>query len=397
MYQIISEDVTLFTGDAILNSLGYGPDRVVDAPGGVFRSILGRVKDPESLKKDVLNKGANLDFKEAFITDSYGLDCKKIVHAISPYRFHDDDDMALLQKTYSNALQLAYDSGIRSICLPLIGTGANGYSSNESFIAAKRAAYHFQKEHDDFDVCVTVFWGDKPLPRRHRRVDEVHYGSNRPFSLIPEATGSEARSAYREEERFLRKQYIEKQKECFGIKPIKTREIDMESLPLEVGDSFGRLIDLFIFAREGTTDKSILPKCWEEIAMNIGDAKDDYFDDDTWFGGNSKYQWHKHANAKKGHKKNPVIPKGEEDPDGVWNTPKKLSILLVACALEMSRKQTEFMFRFCGYYLSKYSKEDLAIRACFEFLATDEEEASILNVYQIYSTKAGKIPFVKKK
>ena len=53
MYRIISEDVTLFNGDAILNSLGYGPDRIVDAPGGIFYSILNRVNDADSLKKEV--------------------------------------------------------------------------------------------------------------------------------------------------------------------------------------------------------------------------------------------------------------------------------------------------------------------------------------------------------
>ena len=390
MYQIISEDVTLFDGDAVLNSLGYGEKRIVEAPGGVFRSLLARVGKPESLKKEVYDNGAQLPFFQAFVTDSFGLRFKKIVHVISPYRDKDDKEVDLLKDAYLNALQVAYDAGIRSICLPLIGTGANGYSSEESFKAARKMAHEFGLSHEDFNIYLTVFWGDRVFyeEERIRRRREGGFQPNKGFGT--ETGGRRRRYAG------IAPAPMEPLEPRLGC-PIDTPRIDMDLLNLQVGDSFGRLIDLFIIARDGNDSKSTLDEGWKEIAEVIGEARDDFFDgEDSGLGGNFKYMWHKHADAKKGIKKTPGIKHGEEDPNGIWATPKKIAILLVACALNMNRKQTEFLFRFCGYYLSAYNNEDLAIKACYEYLATETEDAAILSVYQLYAKKSGKTPFVKR-
>ena len=391
MYQIISEDVVSFNGDAILNSLGHGEKRVADIPGGVFRSILARANDPDSLRKEVYEKGANLPFCQAFITDSFGLDCKKIVHVVSPYRDNDDEDLVLLKDAYSNALRTAYDAGIRSICLPLIGTGANGYCSEESFKAARKTAHEFCLAHEDFNVYLTVFWGNQIFyaEERARRRREGRLRRNYNYDIDQEDP-REFRYALQ------RPSPLDFPKPALG-RPIERSQINMNSLDLQIGDSFGRLIDLFIIARDGSDAKAIVDEGWKEIAEIIGQAREDYFDgEDAGLGGNFKYMWHKHADAKKGIKKTPGIKHGEEDPNGVWATPKKIAILLVACALNMNRKQTEFLFRFCGYYLSAYNAEDLAIKSCYEYLATETEDAAILSIYQLYQTKTGKTPFIKR-
>jgi|GEM_PF-2682862 len=405
MYQIISEDVTLFNGDAILNSLGYGPKRIVDAPGGVFYSILNRVNDAESLKQEIYEKGAELKTSDVFLTKSYGLQCKYIVHVISPFRDEDDEELHSLKEAYLSALTLAYASGIRSICLPLIGTGANGYRSEESFKAAREVAYAFGESHDGFDVYVTVFWGSRKISRLRNSPAHESGGAKPSY---PEEYFDRAEendrfgSAYDSEDRPRRRR--ERGPAPRLGTPIESRLIDMDLLDLKVGDSFGRLIDLFIIARDGDDSENTLFEGWKRIAEEITGAREDYYDDEdnSGKGANFKSIWHKHPDyrkkgkAKKGSAKK-KLKKGEEDPNGVWSIPGKLQILLTACALNMTRRQTEFLYRFCGYYLSKYNSEDLAIKACFECLATETLDSAILDAYQIYWTKTGKTPFVRRK
>ena len=408
MYQIISEDVTLFNGDAILNSLGYGPKRIVDAPGGVFYSILNRVNDAETLKKEVYENGAELPISSAFLTNSFGLQCKHIVHVISPFRDEDDEELDSLKETYLNALKLAYSSGIRSICLPLIGTGANGYRSEESFKAAREVAYAFGEDHKDFDVYVTVFWGSRKISRRrNERIYISHSDGMMPSYPRGPYGGEEGidefYSTYNPEGRPRRRRERGPMPQL-GM-PIESRQIDMDLLDLKVGDSFGRLIDLFIIARDGDDSEPTLFEGWKKIAEEITGAREDYYEDDedhTGKGGNFKSNWHKHPDYRKkgkGKKGSPKkkLKRGEEDPDGIWSIPGKLQILLTACALNMTKRQTEFLYRFCGYYLSKYNPEDLAIKACFVSLATETEDSAILDAYQIYYEKTGKTPFVRRK
>ena len=396
MYQIISEDITLFDGDAILNSLGAGPNAIIDAPGAVFRSILSKVgNNAPKLRKEVYEKGANLKFNQAFITDSYGLQCKYIVNVISPYARDDDKELTKLKEAYTNSLKLAYENGIRSICLPLIGTGANGYNLEQSFKAAKSSAYKFFEEHEDFDVYVTAFWQDEEM-----RDELGSYPRRR-----PRFNGSDLRITLNDACRSM------------PMGPIDSRHINMYDLPLEMGDSFGRLIDLFIIAREGDDDKKTLNEGWNQINSDILGAKDDMDDEEPKRyipieeegkqTTNYKNHWHKHPNYKKTHldkQKGIVAEKtqkksewGEEDPNGIWDRPTKIMILLVACSLNMTRTQAYFLYKFCGYYLSRYDEEDAIITELFEYLATEEEDAAIFTACNLYQMKTGKQIFTKHK
>lgn len=386
MYDLVSTNIVEFTGDAILNSLGYGKDRIIDAPGGIFRSILDAVgKKADDLKAEIYKQGKSLAVTKGFLTGSYGLPCGKIVHVVTPFREDDDEDLNLLRKAYLNAFQLAYDAGIRTICVPLIGSRANGYKPGHSLIIARKAAHAFASEHDDFCISISLYWKENPRGRRAE---------------------SSLRSQYPkdfEEERWERsdengRRFVADRKTYYWPQPgtpIEADEINMDGLELKIGDSFGRLIDLFIIARDGEEDKQSIDGAWTDIQDSIAEIRSKAFNEKGGSGTNFKNSWHKHADAKLGIKK--TVKRGEEEPNGVWSIPGKLQILFVAATLGMDKKQAEFLFRFCGYYLSKFSEEDLTIKSCLPLLDECDSDDAILNMYRIYTARTGKIVFTVKK
>ena len=154
MYHNVSSDLTTFQGDCIVNSLGAG--EYIERPGRIYRSILNASNDSVALMKEVTEKGKNLPFGSVYMTDSFGLPCKKIIHVITPFRRFDRDN-SQITKCYESLLKLALDSGMKSISVPLIGTGANGYWSDKVASIARRVCYRFAEEHPEIDVFFNIF------------------------------------------------------------------------------------------------------------------------------------------------------------------------------------------------------------------------------------------------
>ncbi len=387
MYRIISQDIVKFDGDAIINSLGQGPAKVVDDPGRIFRSILAVAG--KGLAEEVYEKGKDLSFGKSFVTDSYGLPCKKIVHIVTPYRHEDDEMCSDLREAYDDALSLAYEEGIRSIAVPMIGTGANGYSQNESFYASRMAAYDFCLKHKDFDASIVIYRvpiNPRSLMDRPRRLESPQPNWDSAIGRLYYGNGNP-------QERYTRNRYYDAEPSYIpriGEK-IPTQLIDMSVLDVKVGDSFGRVIDLFLAARDGV-DPNVeknFDEAWKAIASCLNTADVKYYHAGHKYKESSynyRYYWHKHADAKHGIQKTPGVKRGAEDPNGVFNTPDKKELMLVACALQMNKKQCDFLMRFCGYYLSQYRHEDIAVKHCYQCLATKDQESNILAVYTIYDT-----------
>ena len=403
MYQILCQDITTFEGDAILNSLGAGPYRITQAPGGVFRSILKAVENRTPLLDEVMMQGSHLEYCDVFATDSYGLPCKKIIHVISPY-FYDDDGFSLLKKAYENVLEFAYSNGIRSICLPLIGTGANGYLDDESFKAAKETAFAFFEKHQDFDVFVTIYLQTRSQSEEPFS-NEATYFDNQSSLLNKQKRYQQEREHISTRKPTSLPIEYRVQKPTLGS-PIPSVLINMNRLGLKVGDSFGRLIDLFIIARDGKDDKETIKHGWDHIQQEIAGAREDNAEDedDAGIGTIYRTKWHKHPAYKKksrDKKKGIVVPPtkrkqtNEENPNDPWDKPDKVHVLLTACALNMSEYQFKFLLNFCGYYLSPFDKDDLAIAACYDHLASEDQEAAILDACTTYQSKSGKTIFKK--
>ncbi len=96
---------------------------------------------------------------EARITDSYNLDCKKIIHTVGPiWRGGKENENQMLADSYWNSLILAKENGFKSVAFPNISTGAYGFPKREAAEIAISTAQRFLEEHDpEMDIIFVCF------------------------------------------------------------------------------------------------------------------------------------------------------------------------------------------------------------------------------------------------
>ena len=150
--RIVRNDIVKMTTDAIVNTAN---DHVVvgtGCDGAVYRA---------AGYDELLNyRREYIGFVEeggAFITPGFGLNARYIIHAVSP-RFIDGDhgEEGKLRSCYRKSLQLAKESGVRSIAFPLISTGGFGYPKEEGLRIAVDEINAFLFE-NEVDIFLVVF------------------------------------------------------------------------------------------------------------------------------------------------------------------------------------------------------------------------------------------------
>ena len=114
--------------DCIVNSLG--PETNVF--GAICKSIVSFAKSKEIEKMLVEHPTGNIF--DIFVTDSGKLKSKKIIHIIMPFKKNDKFNKHL-KKAFSLVIDKAIELGMKSIAIPCIGTGANGYSKKDIYDA----------------------------------------------------------------------------------------------------------------------------------------------------------------------------------------------------------------------------------------------------------------------
>ena len=125
-FVILSRDITEEKVDVIVNSLGI----VTSHYGAICRSIIGASKGDE-LKKLIDEKNGKVAIGDMFFTDSFGLPCKKILHLVTPFEKYDKEYTAF-ETALRDLLNLCRNCGYKSISIPILGTGANGYNPIEA-------------------------------------------------------------------------------------------------------------------------------------------------------------------------------------------------------------------------------------------------------------------------
>ena len=110
-----------FESDAIVNSLGINGN----VYGMLCEAILNAADSQELTS--YIDSLVNNEIGTIFVTESGNLNCKNILHIVTPFRHMDDSNFSLLKKAYNDLLTKAIYLGHKSIVLPLIGSGANGY------------------------------------------------------------------------------------------------------------------------------------------------------------------------------------------------------------------------------------------------------------------------------
>ncbi len=130
---IVRHDITKIKAEAIVNSTnqhfvvgGLGVDASIHfAAGPQLQTALDEI--------------GSCPVGSAVITDSFNIPtCKYIIHAVAPVRRASDNkgkfqENKLLHQTYYSVLQLAYEKKCKSVAIPLLSAGDNGFPTARAY------------------------------------------------------------------------------------------------------------------------------------------------------------------------------------------------------------------------------------------------------------------------
>jgi len=135
----INDRVSVYRGDITKLQL----DAIVNAAnqsllgGGGVDGAIHRAAGPDLFREcKTLNGCATGDAK---ITEGYELPAKKVIHAVGPVYWQDEDQApALLEGCYRKSMKICAENGLKSVGFSAISTGVYGYPSGEAAEVACR-------------------------------------------------------------------------------------------------------------------------------------------------------------------------------------------------------------------------------------------------------------------
>lgn len=149
-FDIIDRNIVEMNCDAIVNSANH----LVAVGSGVDYQIYQ--KAGEQLFK-AREKIGVIDYGQAVITDGYNLAAKKIIHTVSPVYDGTNSCKELLENCYKNSLRLAYQNNCKSIALPLLASGNNGFPKDIALNIANKAINEFMENCDEINIYLIVY------------------------------------------------------------------------------------------------------------------------------------------------------------------------------------------------------------------------------------------------
>ena len=123
-YEIRPVDITTIKCDGIVNSLGVLS--TINQYGSICKNIIKASSEPAKLKETISSWEKEANPGKIFLTKSFGLPAKNILHIVTPY-FSQDPQMFALEYVYKLAFTMAVKKKWNHLAIPIIGTGANGY------------------------------------------------------------------------------------------------------------------------------------------------------------------------------------------------------------------------------------------------------------------------------
>jgi len=170
-FKILYGDICKMKSEAIVNSLG------IDARvfGQVCKNIVEKANSEEIYK--LVSTKRNNNIFDIFITDAGRLKAEHIIHIVSPFKHQDDRHKSALKKAYKLVIEEAIKRGYKSIAIPFLGTGANGYEKNDVYEAATTVAKDYMSDDDNssdiIDITFVIYdkesYGYNPYEIRERR------------------------------------------------------------------------------------------------------------------------------------------------------------------------------------------------------------------------------------
>jgi len=147
-------DITLQEVDAIVNAAN---SRL--AGGGGVDGAIHRRGGPDIMAETDAKCPSGCPTGSAVISGAGELKAKHVVHAVGPvWRGGDRGEPELLAGAFRRSLELAVQSGCKSIAFPALSTGAYGYPMDQAARVALSTAIDFLKEHGKPEVVRFVLF-----------------------------------------------------------------------------------------------------------------------------------------------------------------------------------------------------------------------------------------------
>lgn len=152
-FQIIRNDITKVTADAIVNTanpepvFGRGTDSAIYQAAGAQELLKERVKI------------GRIERGEARVTSAFNLNAKYVIHTVGPHWVDGKSgELETLRNCYANSLKLAAELGCKSIAFPLIAAGTYGFPKDEALsIAMSEISAFLMKEDSDMEITLVVY------------------------------------------------------------------------------------------------------------------------------------------------------------------------------------------------------------------------------------------------
>lgn len=155
---IVKGDITKVSVDCIVNAAntsllgGGGVDGAIHRAGGP--AIL------EDCRKIIAKQGG-CKVGEAVITTAGNLPAKYVIHTVGPvWNGGTNNEHTKLADCYKSSLQLAVDSGCKTIAFPNISTGVYKFPKDEAAIIAVSTIVEFLSDNKQMEKVIIVCFDD---------------------------------------------------------------------------------------------------------------------------------------------------------------------------------------------------------------------------------------------
>ncbi len=150
-FQIIRNDITKVTADAIVNSANPEPIYASGTDKAIYDAAGAQELLEERKKIGPMKTG------QAAATPAFALDAKYIIHTVGPAWWDGQHgEKEAVRECYENSLKLAKELGCESIAFPLIATGVYGFPKADALQIAVSVFSEFLSE-EEMQIILVVF------------------------------------------------------------------------------------------------------------------------------------------------------------------------------------------------------------------------------------------------